>query len=206
MTNNFQRDVFQRAEEKRRMAEQILADLQLVERWRRYGRPVIVGALAYNLVVDFDIDMEIYCPEIQIDHGFEILRQSAQNERVTNAQFFNGLHGPDQALYWQLRYRDTANNHWKIDMWSAPDDYPLPRSEYFVEPMKKALTEETRRAILELKEHRMNDRSLQCLSIDLYRAVLEDGVRTPDGLRQWLQTRETGQLTGWKPQPVGYPN
>lgn len=193
-------DVFQRAEEKRRMAESILADLRLLERWRRYGRPVIVGALAYDLIVDYDIDMEIYCPEIQIDHGFEILRQCAQNQRVTNAQFFNGLHGPDQALYWQLRYLDEGGNHWKIDMWSAPNDYPLPRSEYFVDPMNQALTQESRRIILELKDARMNHQDLQCLSIDLYRAVMEDGVQTADDLRNWLKTHEIGQLTDWKPK------
>lgn len=194
-------DAFQRAKEKKQIAEGILADLNLVERWSRYGRPVIVGALAYDLIVDFDIDMEIYCPDLQIDHGFDILRNCAQNKQITHAQFYNGLTSPDQALYWQLRYRDAGGNNWKIDMWSAPTDYPLPRSEYFVGPMIEALTQETRQAILELKEQRLNDSTLQCLSIDLYRAVMADGVRTPDDLRRWLHTHETGTLTDWKPEP-----
>jgi hypothetical protein len=191
--------VFLRAAERRKAAEGILADLQLVERWGRFGRPVIVGALAYDLIVDFDIDMEIYCPDLQIDHGFQVLRECAQNSHVTHAQFLNGLKTPDQALYWQIRYRDEENRDWKVDMWSAPEDYSLPRSEHFVEPMKKALTNETRKAILELKESRANDNTLACLSIDLYRAVLEDGVRCADDLRHWLQTHTTGQLTNWKP-------
>lgn len=37
------------------------------------------------------------------------------------------------------------------------------------------------------------------LAIDLYRAVLEGGVRTVDDWIEWERTHETGVLTGWKP-------
>ncbi len=191
--------ILQRAAERKKTASGILADLRLIEKWKRHGRPVIVGAFSYDLVVEPDIDMEIYCPVLEMEHGFGILSECARNPAVTNAQFYNGFTGPDQAYYWQLKYRTAEGVEWKIDMWSAPEDYALPRSEHFVEPMCKVLTDETRRAILELKEARMADSSIACLSIDLYRAVLEGGVRTPDALRDWLATHPKGQLTDWKP-------
>lgn len=194
-------DILQRAAERRRIAVSILAELQLVEQWARFGRPVIVGALAYDLISDPDIDMEIYCPDLRIEHGFDVLRACSENRRVTQALFANHLYGPDKALYWQLRVQGDDGREWKIDMWSAPDDYDLPRSEYFIEPMKAALCEETRRAILELKEIRHTDPALMCISIDLYRAVMQDGVRNAEGLRNWLENHETGQLTDWKPSP-----
>ena len=49
---------------------------------------------------------------------------------------------------------------------------------------------------------RAADPTLDCLSIDLYRAVFDDDVGTPDELRAWLQTHDTGALTHWKPAPV----
>ncbi|MFC1601921.1 hypothetical protein ACFL34_06190 [Candidatus Sumerlaeota bacterium] len=194
-------DIRQRAARRRHAAEAILAELELVEQWRQFGRPVLVGALAYDLMVSPDIDLEIYCPELKIEHGFHILSQCARGPRVAKARFSNELSQPDKALYWQLRYRDDAGATWKIDMWAMPEDYDLPRSEDLVTPMLAALSEETRTVILELKEQRAEDSSLACPSIDLYRAVLDDDVRCVEDFRVWLKSHETGSLTSWQPRP-----
>ena len=193
-------DVIERAAKRKRVAEGIVADLDLVRRWQRFGRPVFVGAFAYDLLVDPDIDMEIYCSGLNVEHGFRVLGECALNQRVTKARFSNELAGPDKALYWQLRYRQDDGIEWKIDMWSAPADYDLPRGEHLVEPMRAALTRESRTTILELKERRAHDLSLRCGSIELYRAVLDDNVRTAEQLRTWLGSHETGELSNWKPK------
>jgi hypothetical protein len=181
------------------MAERILRELRLIERWQCYGRPVVVGAVAYDLVVSPDVDMEIYCPDPKIEHGFEVLGACALHPGVIGAKFVNALAQRDKALYWQLRFVDDADLEWKIDMWSAPRDYDLPRSEFLIEPMKRALSPAIRAVILDLKEARAADKSLVCPSIDLYRAVLEDGVRTVDALKVWLGCHKTGELTDWRP-------
>lgn len=192
--------VIERAFDRRRSAEGILADLDLVRKWERFGRPVLVGAFAYDLLVNPDIDMEIYCPDLMIEHGFQVLSECATNPSVTKARFSNELEGRDKALYWQLRYRQNDGTEWKIDMWSAPEDYDLPRSERLIKPMRESLTHETRKIILELKELRAQDPSLQCSSIDLYRAILDDHVCTPNELRIWLGSHETGKLSDWRPK------
>jgi hypothetical protein len=76
----------------------------------------------------------------------------------------------------------------------------LPRGEHLVEPLRAALCPETRAAILRLKEKRARDPALECPSVDLYRAVLDDGVRTVAQLRAWLDRNPTGELTDWKPK------
>ena len=199
MSDALANELFERAAMRRRMAQDILDGLDLIDRWRRFGRPVVVGALAYDLVVARDIDMEIYCPVLRIEDGFTVLGECAQLPPVVGVEFNNALAGPDKALYWKLRVRDRDGEEWKIDMWSAPEDYDLPRSEDFVAPMRAALTTETREAILRLKEMRRNDETIRCLSIDLYRAVIDGGVRSPEALRRWLGEHETDTLTGWKP-------
>jgi hypothetical protein len=191
----------ERSNLRRLTADSILKDLDLMGKWRRFGRPTLVGALSFELPVAADIDMEIYCPELKIEHGFQVLAECAMNSRVTSAQFINGLNTPDKAFYWQLHYRDADAVDWKIDMWSAPEDYALPRGEHFVQPMKDALTPETRLAILTLKEARVAGELPNFLSIDAYRAVLEDGVRTPEQWRAWTETHKMGELTDWKPSP-----
>ncbi len=192
-------DILERAARTRQQSQAILDDLGLLEKWRRFGRPVLVGAVSFGLAVAPDIDMEVYCPELRIEHGFQVLGECALNPRVMAAQFLNALSSPDKALYWQLRYRTDNGTEWKIDMWSAPEDYDLPRGEDFVRPMKESLTDETRQAILTLKEARADGRLPTFLSVDLYRAVLDDDVRTVSEMQRWLQSNQVGVLTDWKP-------
>lgn len=189
------------AESATRRAEalEILSNLGLLDLWRQFGRPVLVGAVAYDLVLDCDIDMEIYCPSLKIEDGFKVLSELCQrSDIVKGCSFQNHLAGPDGALYWRISTVKDGTP-WKIDMWSAPEDYPLPRSEHLVSPMIEALTEETKNAILRLKWHRRMDQDLNCPSIDLYRAVIDGGVRTPSELKSWLVTHPTGELLSWLP-------
>lgn len=187
------------ASERKKEAKHILSDLGLIRKWEQFGRPVIVGAFSYDLMLDPDIDMEIYCPDLRIEDGFQVLSECALNPRVTKARFSNELNKSDKALYWQLRYKYEDDIEWKIDMWSADNNYNLPRSEDLIQPMRDSLTQETRQAILALKNKRKEDASLICPSIDLYRAVLTDGVRTSEELCSWLGNNKTGCLTDWKP-------
>lgn len=48
--------------------------------------------------------------------------------------------------------------------------------------MQNALTDQTRRAILEIKEALLGEAGVR--GIDIYRAVLEGGVRCPDEFTQ----------------------
>jgi hypothetical protein len=188
-----------RADNRLHIAQHILAQLHLVERWRAFGDPVLVGAVAYGLVVAPDIDMEIYCDEPKIEDGFAVLEACALHPRVRKARFANKLEGPDMGLYWQLRYLHEDGQEWKVDMWSVRRDHPGPLSVDLIAPMKQALTAETRRTILELKEQLLLDPTLQCGSIHLYRAVLDDGIRSIDQLKNWLEHNEVDRLTAWQP-------
>jgi len=189
-----------RAQNRLRIAQSILAQLMLVERWSAFGSPILVGAAAYGLVVAPDIDMEIFCDRPKIEDGFEVLRACALHPRVRKARFSNRLNEPDMGLYWQLRYQHEDGEEWKIDMWSMQHDHPGPTSAALVEPMKQALTDETRQTILELKEQVLLDPLLQCGSIHVYRAVLDDGIRSLEQFKTWLEHNHTDGLMTWKPR------
>jgi hypothetical protein len=191
--------IVERSRARSRRALEILDELSIVEGWRHYGRPVVVGAVANELALDPDIDLEVYCPDLCPEHGFAVLAEAARNPAVKEALFQNHMAGADKALYWQLRYEDADGELWKIDMWSAPDDYALPRGEHLVAPLGRALTPERRQAILELKAWRAATPDVACLSIDLYRAVIDHGVRVPHELLAWMAQNETGVLTPWRP-------
>jgi hypothetical protein len=191
--------IVERSRARSRRALEILDELSIVEGWRPYGRPVVVGAVANELALDPDIDLEVYCPDLRPEHGFAVLAEAARNPAVKETLFQNHLADPDKALYWQLRYEDADGEIWKIDMWSASDDYDLPRGERLVAPLGRALTPERRQAILELKAWRAATPDVTCLSVDLYRAVIDYGVRVPHELLAWMAQNAIGVLTPWLP-------
>jgi len=192
-------DVLARAATRQKAALAILADLQLMERWAEFGTPILVGAVAYELVVTPDIDLEVYCDEPRIEDGFTILHDCALHPRVKKARFSNKLAEADQGLYWQLRYAHTDGQLWKIDMWSMRHDHPGPNARAMIEPMRNGLTDEHRRAILDIKEQ-VVAREMGCPSIQVYRTVIDGRVRTPDEFVAWLKHNPSDGLIDWKPR------
>ena len=192
-------DILQRAEDRRRRAWDVIETLGLLERWSRVGSPVIVGAVRHGLVVTLDIDMEIYSDDPRIEHGFEIMSELAVLPGVWKIRYSNELAGPDQGLYWQIRYRDRLGDVWKVDSWLVALDHPDAHwAEEFADAMQKVLTDRTRRAILEMKETLLGEPGIR--GIDIYRAVLEGGVRRPHEFTQWLVEHRPSGITYWCPQ------
>jgi hypothetical protein len=177
----------------------ILDRLALFPRWERFGRPVLVGSAAYDLMMKPDIDLEIFSPVPRIGDGFQVLSELAEIPGVIRVRFANELAGADMGLYWRVDYRDDRDERWKIDMWLLADDHPGPRSSDLVEPMLAALTTEHRIAILSLKE-RFRDRD-SVKGIDIYQAVLDGGVRSAASFERWLADRGVAGLTHWRPRP-----
>jgi hypothetical protein len=183
-------------------AEAILARLGLMERWAEVGVPKLVGAVAYGLVVAPDIDIEIYCDVPTVDPGFAIVSELAQQRAIWKVRFSNELDRADKGLYWQLRYRAADAEVWKLDMWLLGHDHPGPRSVDLVEPMKRALTDETRAAILGIKEALLGQPHVH--SMEIYEAVLDDGVRSATEFGVWRSSqRKPGCLTFWQPSLPG---
>jgi hypothetical protein len=150
-----------------------------------------------------DIDLEIWSSEPQIQDGFEILAACAQHKQVTRARFWNALGPPHHGLYWQLRY-DHDGEEWKIDAWSMSHSYTGPCGTHLVEPMQTILTPVARRAVLHLKELVVGDPELDVPSIQIYRAVLDHGIRTLEQLQAWLpENRLEGVVTDWMPSAKG---
>lgn len=187
-----------RAEARFVQAMAILEELKLLDRWSRVGTPCIVGAMAYGLQVAPDIDMEIFCKRPTVEAGFKLLAEVAVHPRIRKVRFANELDGPDQGLYFQLRYLHESGEEWKLDMWLLATDHPGPLSRDLVTPMRRALTDESREAILAIKEQ-LRAAGHPYLSIDIYRAVLDDGVRSPEEFLAWHQRVKPSGLTTWRP-------
>lgn len=176
----------------------VIENLNLIPLWKDAGGdPYLVGAVAYDLALSPDIDMEIFCKIPRIEDGFRILNTCAHQPGCRAARFRNEMDGPDQGYYWQIRYQQPEGRFWKIDMWSVRIDHPGPTSRDMITPMRQALDRERRQIILTLKQAVADDPNVTCPSIFLYQAVLADCVRNYDELLNWLSNHSVEGINDW---------
>ena len=100
-----------------------------------------------------------------------------------------GLRGYGR-YYSVARHETKAGDEWKIDvsLWS-PQAPPGPSAH--AEELRRRLTPETRLAVLWIKDvwHRLPSYPERVSGMDVYEAVLEQGVRTPEQFGGYLRRR-----------------
>lgn len=175
----------------------VIAELDLPARLARAGRVEQVGSSVSGLMVWRDLDFNIIAPALTRDRLVETIHPLCTNPRVFDLHFqdetgtrnFSG-DPHDDRYYVVLRYQASSGAEWKIDLsfWLADE----PRGQLaHLAYLKERLTPETRLAILALKDlwHRLPAYPYTVGGYDIYDAVLEHGVRTPDDLDAYLRSR-----------------
>lgn len=192
--------IVQRAELLQSQARKVITALNVVERWGRVGRVAAVGSSQFGVMASHNLDFEIYVDHPQIGEGFAVIQGMAQVPGVQQILYLNVLDTPDPGLYWRVDYRDSEGTVWDIDQWLVPNDHRYAGvAEGLVESMKRVLTDETRRIILEIKTARPDLPAFR--GIDIYKAVLRDGVRTKGQFGAWLESHPPclEQIETWHP-------
>ncbi|MEU8514587.1 hypothetical protein AB0C76_23765 [Kitasatospora sp. NPDC048722] len=176
-------------------ADEVNKDLGLDAALGRVGDPVRVGSAALGLMVRRDLDVTVVCP--RLDTGAHeavagIGAGLAVHERVRQVRFRNdtGVWNTDpgypDGLYLGVDYRSPQGRTWSLDIWFVDEPDRQPDLTH-LRTLPPRLTTEAREAILLIKhawaESPEYGRSVR--SWDVYRSVLDDGVRTVAGFDQW---------------------
>ena len=114
--------------------------------------------------------------------------------------FRNQLDDPeDPGLYWYIQYHDDLGQDWLIDTWLVSRNGPLAyHTDRFADAMCGRLNDELRSRILEIK-YESHCNNLRSRGIDVYKAVLRDGVKTYGEFEKWLEKNPTDGLECWMP-------
>ncbi|MFE9748119.1 hypothetical protein ACFYOT_24710 [Saccharothrix saharensis] len=170
-------------------ADAVVADLGLDAALAGLGEPVRTGSSALGLMVVPDIDITVVCPALDVDAVVALAGRLARHERVRVVQFrkdsgrWNAE--PDaypDGLYLGLKYRGDEGPEWNADIWFVDEPDRQPDLGH-VRALPARITPEARAAILLIKHSRPDYRSF-----DVYRSVLDDGVRTPVDHDRWRAT------------------
>lgn len=183
-------------------AGKIIDELGLIRLLTAFGHAELVGSVATGLMAWRDIDIHVLCnvSSLNPQRVHAALNPLASHPNVKRMTFHNHS-GPFRApefpdgLYYGIHYFEggtSEGERWKIDCWFLPSDSPRPEF-VLIDRMRRELTDETRLAILWIKDtwHSLPAYRHTVRSIDIYTAVLDHGVRTPDEFEEWLRARRS---------------
>ena len=179
---------FEKQKKLHKQADKILKDLNLMEVLKKYGNPKIVGSYALELMSWPDIDI-VVVTEPNYKQYLDLVTYLFKKENVysLNLQDFRKSIFPDrpQGIYCGISYLVKPNIFWKIDVWFMADVKALD----IVNEVKSKLTDTNREIILKIKNE-MREKTKygkEVSGIDVYQAVLDNGVKDLKGFRQYLK-------------------
>ncbi|MEV7940071.1 hypothetical protein AB0O82_28545 [Kitasatospora sp. NPDC088264] len=193
-------DLLQHQDERQAEAGAVSADLGLDELLGALGEPVRVGSSALGLMVRRDLDVTVVCPRLDTaahERVAALGTRLALHPRVRQVRLRNdtGTWNTDPAaypdgLYLGLDYRCPQGRDWTLDLWFVDEPARQPDLAH-LRDLPPRLTPQAREAVLRIKhawsEHPEYGRGVR--GWDVYRAVLDDGVRTPEQFEQWRTAR-----------------
>lgn len=173
-------------------ANGILYDGGLLGILGKYGSPSVTGSYILGLMAWRDLDIYLESNEMTVGRFFQLGADVASGMRPQRMNFRNEFLGRTPGLplgfYWGVYVSGAALPvEWKIDIW-AIDSEQLKTFQKSMSDLKVRITDESRQAILEIKNQfwRHPEYHKKFASVDIYRAVLEENVRSVREFATWL--------------------
>ena len=177
-------------------ADNILHDYGLLEMLSRYGNPVTWGSYLLGLMTWRDLDIYLETSEINETKFFQLGKDIAlllkPHRMHYRNEFIGQTPGLPSGLYWGIYtiFPEFADE-WKIDIWSI-DSHQLEAYKREFDVLKSDINTDNRPIILAVKYHFCNHPEYRraFTSMDIYHAVIDEGIRSVKEFSQWLQTKK----------------
>lgn len=198
--------LFERSEKAAEAARRLLERCGVVAIWEKLGATVnLVGSLRMGLTTPNrrDVDLHIYSENVDVAESFQAVGALASRPGVRRVEFANFLATEERCVQWRAWLVDPSEPEetaleWALDLIhiernSKYDGY----FEDVADRIAAALTPETKQAILTIKEAAPDAEKIA--GIEIYRAVLEGGVRDWAAFVAWRRERPVDGVLEWSP-------
>lgn len=182
-------------------ASAIINELQLEEIWINQGsRCHLVGSVKTGiLMTHLDIDFHTYSDDFSIEKSFQAIAQISQNPKIKEVLYRNLLEAEDRCLEWHLSYEETPERIWTIDLIHIKNDSPYAGViERVTGKINSVMNERLRHTILKIK-YESEQQKEKYLGIDIYQAVIDDGIETFEDFKRWKQNKKDVGISLWEP-------
>lgn len=187
-----------KAQEIRKNARAILQEKGIESRLKNIGELYFTGSYTLDLMTWNDIDMQIVLSDQQhpIDVLGALFTDISKDPDFIEAQIINftGDYKPKmpRGIYLGLKFFcPKYGGLWKLDLWSL-DKKDFEKNRLLLENLRSHLTPELRKFLIEVKTEIMAERERmpQMSSHLLYQAVLLDGIRDRESLKNYFEKHD----------------
>jgi hypothetical protein len=178
-------------------ARQVLAELDLAALVADIGPLLLAGSFVSGLMCWRDLDVGVLAGGDFSPQDVLLLVQRIVGQLGVTAFEYHDERGP-RCVTGQVRDEryhvpftvDRSGHCWRIDLTLWLHDAHLNITRWH-EELRGRITAEQRSAVLRIKDvwHRRPDYPDQVGGLDIYTAVIDDGVRTPRQFATWLAQR-----------------
>jgi hypothetical protein len=192
-------DVHEQARADQARAWEVIRETGVVEIWRDLGAEInLVGSLRTGLLIAHrDIDFHLYTDPFDLRIGFEAMGRLAQDQRIVKVTYGNMLEA-EGCVEWHAWFQAAPEETWQLDIIHLRRDSAYAgHMERVAERIVATLTEETRDAILAIKRDLPPQPKI--MGIEVYRAVMGDGVRTLAEMLAWKKRHGEAAVLDWMP-------
>ncbi len=193
--------IFALADLMQKKAWDIIEDTNIIEIWSSIGATInLVGSLKMGLLINNrDIDFHIYTNPFRLADSFSAISGLAENKRIKTVSYANLTEADDKCIEWHASYEDTEGDSWQIDMIHILSESPYAgHFEKVAERISQVMTQETQEAILRIKNTVPIENKV--MGIQIYRAVIENGIRDVESFLQWKEQNPDEGIITWIPQ------
>ncbi|GAA4674740.1 hypothetical protein [Phytohabitans rumicis] len=178
-------------------ADELLAGLDLTTLVADIGAPLLTGSYVSGLMCWRDLDvMLLVGPGFTPGDALGLLRRFVDHPGVVGFDYRDerGTRSPTGTArderYHLVISVDHAGETWRLDLTLWLNDPHTNVTEWH-EALRDRITDEETDAVLAIKDvwHRLPTYPDEVGGLDIYTAVLDAGVRTPDQFATWLNTR-----------------
>ena len=159
----------------------------------------LIGSMATDLLMDnLDIDFHIYPNIFCIENIYKIIGKISKNINIIETSCLHiDLNSEYKTLDWHLHYKDREDNIWKIDLIFIKPDSPYKgKAESIVKKINSINAKEQKNDILRLK-HELKINGIEYKGIEIYKAVLENNIKTIDEFNIWKNSEYYKSIDLW---------
>jgi hypothetical protein len=175
-------DARRSAERWKQEADALLAESALLDTLGRFGHVELSGSYAYDLMMSPDIDLHLVASECTHGRAAALAHELMEEGWWMRVTLEDRVRWPYPGLpngYYIGTRAEFREQTWKVDTWML-DASRYPGDVWW--PRIAGISDEQRDAILHLKAAR-TEGLLSASGVEIYRSVIDDGVRTIEEFR-----------------------
>lgn len=168
---------------RKKQADRLLYDCALLDILKKYGTPHVIGSYRMDLMAWNDLDIDISNTEMDLKKLYALTTELLPRFHPVWYEAKESTDDGGRPAWFHGFETDLTGERWNVDLWFFAHD-TVTRALRFCDQTARQINGDPvkRDAVLKIKTHLIGNGIYsfdQYTSMDVYRAVLTDGITTP---------------------------